>query len=115
MEDVIIDYWSQPVVSPIIRLEDPAAAASLPSECLRFPISPNAIIKDKGGREWETICRPNARTEGAVDVVTRVANKADVSDQWVNGCIEWALGLLKKSGRSGKSDIFGCLDALLRR
>ena len=48
MEDVIIDYWSQPVVSPIIRLEDPAAAASLPSECLRFPISPNAIIKDKG-------------------------------------------------------------------
>ncbi|EKM60594.1 uncharacterized protein PHACADRAFT_203767 [Phanerochaete carnosa HHB-10118-sp] len=73
------------------------------------------VVKDKGGKEWEAICRANARTEGAVDVVTRVALKAEVSDQWVNGCVEWVLGLLKKSGRSGKSDVFTCLDALLRR
>lgn len=73
------------------------------------------IVKTKGGREWEAICRPNARTEGAVEVVTRVALKADIGDPWVNGCIEWVLGLLKKSGRAGKSDIFACLEALLRR
>ena len=73
------------------------------------------VVKDKGGREWEAICRATARTEGAVDVVTRVAQKAEISDQWVNGCVEWVLGLLKKSGRAGKSDVFACLDALLRR
>lgn len=73
------------------------------------------IVRNKGGREWDAICRANARTEGAVDVVTRVAREAEVIDQWVNGCVEWVLGLLKKSGRAGKSDIFTCLDALLRR
>lgn len=78
-------------------------------------ISATDIVRPKGGREWEAICRPNARTEGAVGVVTEVALNAEVGDQWVNGCIEWVLGLLKKSGRTGKSDIFACLDALLRR
>lgn len=73
------------------------------------------IVRGKNGREWDAICRATARTEGAVDVVTRVALKADVGDQWVNGCVEWVLGLLKKSGRAGKNDIFACLDALLRR
>ena len=73
------------------------------------------IVRDKNGREWEAICRATARTEGAVDVVARVALKAEVGDQWVNGCVEWVLGLLKKSGRTGKSDVFACLDALLRR
>lgn len=73
------------------------------------------VVKNKGGKEWDAICRATARNEGAVDVVTRVALKAEVSDQWVNGCVEWVLGLLKKSGRSGKSDVFTCLDALLRR
>lgn len=78
-------------------------------------ICATAAVSSKGGREWEAICRSTARTEGAVDVITRVALKAEVSDQWVNGCVEWVLGLLKKSGRAGKSDVFTCLDALLRR
>lgn len=73
------------------------------------------IVRSKNGREWEAICRATARNEGAVDVVARVALKAEVGDQWVNGCVDWALGLLKKSGRTGKSDVFACLDALLRR
>lgn len=78
-------------------------------------ICATAVVRGKGGREWEAICRATARTDGAVDVVTRVALKADIGDQWVNGCIEWVLALLKKSGRTGKSDVFVCLDALLRR
>lgn len=73
------------------------------------------IVRTKNRREWETMCRASGRTEGAVLVITRVAREVDIGDDWVNVCIDWVLGLLKKSGRAGKSDVFSCLDALLRR
>ncbi|THG96420.1 hypothetical protein EW026_g5420 [Hermanssonia centrifuga] len=73
------------------------------------------LVKVKNRKEWETLCRTSGRTEGAIKVVTRVAREVEIGDDWVNGCVEWVLALLKRSGRSGKSDIFSCLDALLKR
>ncbi|PCH33074.1 ARM repeat-containing protein [Wolfiporia cocos MD-104 SS10] len=73
------------------------------------------VMKTKSRREWDAMCRTTGRTEGTVQVVARVAKEVEIDDNWVNGCVQWLLILLKKSGRSGKSDMFGCLDALLRR
>ncbi|KAF7296627.1 Cullin-associated nedd8-dissociated protein 1 [Mycena chlorophos] len=55
-------------------------------------------------------------TEGAVKVVTRVAREVPsaLGDGWVNGCVEWAMGLLKRAGRGGKPEVFQGLDVLLR-
>lgn len=78
-------------------------------------ISATDVLKTKNGKEWEFICRTTGRTDGAVRVVTKVANKVEIGDAWVNASVEWVTVLLKKSGRSGKSEIFECLDALLRR
>ncbi|CCM03714.1 uncharacterized protein FIBRA_05860 [Fibroporia radiculosa] len=73
------------------------------------------VVKNKDRKEWEAMCRTTGRTDGAVQVVTRVAREVDIDQNWVNGCVQWVISLLKKSGRSGKSDMFNCLDALLRR
>lgn len=72
-------------------------------------------VQTKGGKEWEAMCRTSGRIDGAVEVITRVAQNVEMNDQWINGCIEWVVSLLKRSGRAGKSDLFTCLDALLRR
>ncbi len=74
------------------------------------------IIRSKGdGHEWDAMCRSTGRMEGPVAVVARVAREIDVGDTWVNGSIEWLLGVLKRSGKSGKTDIFACLYVLIRR
>jgi cullin-associated NEDD8-dissociated protein 1 len=73
------------------------------------------VVKTKGRKEWEAICRTTGRTDGAVKVVTKVAKESDIGDDWVNGSIEWILTLLKKGGRAGKPDAFICLEALLRK
>ncbi|KAI0344168.1 ARM repeat-containing protein [Trametopsis cervina] len=78
-------------------------------------ISATDVLKAKDRREWEIICRTSGRTEGAVEVVSRVAREVDMDDLWVTGCVDWALNLLKRSGRAGRNDLFVCLDALLRR
>jgi len=72
-------------------------------------------VHAKGGQEWEYVCRTSGRTDGAVKVVTRVAREADVTETWVNGCVEWATKLLTKSGRTGKAEVFECLTVLLLR
>lgn len=72
-------------------------------------------LRTKDGKEWDSICRTIGRTEGAVKVITRVSREVEISDDWVNGCVEWLLGLLKKSGRGGKVDVFIALDVLLNR
>jgi cullin-associated NEDD8-dissociated protein 1 len=72
-------------------------------------------VHAKGGQEWEYVCRTSGRTDGAVKVVTRVAREADVSEKWVDGCVEWATKLLTKSGRTGKAEVFECLTVLLSR
>lgn len=74
------------------------------------------VVRNHGdGHEWDAMCRSTGRMEGPVAVVTRVAREVDVGDQWVNGSIKWLLGVLRTSGKSGKTDIFNCLDVLLRR
>ncbi|KAI0089964.1 TIP120-domain-containing protein [Irpex rosettiformis] len=78
-------------------------------------ISATDFMRTKDRKEWDAICRTSGRTEGAVEVVTRVAGEVDIDVAWLNGSIEWVLNLLKRSGRSGKNDLFVCLDALLRR
>lgn len=78
-------------------------------------VSATDVMKGKNRKEWDAMCRTTGRTDGAVQVVTRVASEVEIDDNWVNGCIQWLLMLLKKSGRAGKSHMFDCLQALLRR
>ena len=78
-------------------------------------MSATDVLKTKSRKEWEYICRTTGRTDGAVKVVTKVATKVEIGDEWVNGGVEWVTVLLKKSGRTGKIEVFNCLDALIRR
>jgi len=73
------------------------------------------VMQRKDKKEWAAICRTTGRTEGAVEVVSMVAREVSIDDNWVNGCVSWVMVLLQKSGRSGKADVFTCLDLLLRR
>ena len=73
------------------------------------------MLRNKNNKEWEYMCRSTGKTEGAVRVITKVAKEVTISDQWVNGCLEWLMGLLRRSGRTGKGEIFAALDVLLRR
>lgn len=73
------------------------------------------VVKGKDKKEWEAICKTTGKTDGSVKVVTKVAREVAISDQWVNGCVEWVMILLRKSGRLGKVEIFVALDTLLRR
>jgi cullin-associated NEDD8-dissociated protein 1 len=72
------------------------------------------VLRGKNGKEWEAICRTTGKTEGAVKVVTKVAKEVTIGDQWTNGCVEWLMVLMKKSGRAGKSEIFLALQVLLK-
>ncbi|KAG2134947.1 armadillo-type protein [Suillus cothurnatus] len=73
------------------------------------------VIKQRGGKEWQAICRTTGNTGGAVRVVTKVARDVEMSDDWVNFSVERIMGLLKKSERGGKPEIFIALDTLLKR
>jgi cullin-associated NEDD8-dissociated protein 1 len=73
------------------------------------------VMQTKDKKEWAVICRTTGRTEGAVEVVSMVAREVHVDDKWVNDCVAWVMVLLQKSGRNGKTDVFTCLDLLLRR
>lgn len=73
------------------------------------------VMRSKDRKEWEYICRTSGKTEGAVKVVTKVASAAPVDDVWVNGVTQWLIGLLQKSGKAGKADVFGALEVLVRR
>ncbi|TFK38693.1 TIP120-domain-containing protein [Crucibulum laeve] len=72
------------------------------------------VVQSKDRKEWEFICRSSGKTEGAVKVVNKVAREVSVSDDWANGCVEWLMGLLRKSGRLGKVEVFSALEVLLR-
>ncbi|KAJ6521352.1 armadillo-type protein [Mycena vulgaris] len=74
------------------------------------------VVRTRDRREWEALCRAGAKSDGAVKVVTRVAREVPgaLGDAWVNGCVEWAMGLLKRGGRAGKMEVFQALDVLLR-
>ena len=72
-----------------------------------------ALAKDR--KEWEYICRNTAKSESGVRVITKVAKEVQVGDDWVNMCVSWLMGLLTKSARMGKVEVFGALDVLLKR
>ncbi|KAF9482351.1 TIP120-domain-containing protein [Pholiota conissans] len=65
-------------------------------------------------KEWEYICRTTGKHDSAVKVITKVAREVSIGDDWVNGCVAWLMGLLKKSGRTGKVEVFGALEVLLK-
>lgn len=73
------------------------------------------VARSKDKKEWEYICRTSGKTDGPVRAVTKVAQEISVGDDWVNGCVEWLMVLLKKSGRQGKAEIFVALHTLLKR
>ncbi|CAA7267741.1 unnamed protein product [Cyclocybe aegerita] len=72
------------------------------------------VASTRDRKEWEYICRTTGKTDGAVKVITKVAREVKVGDDWVNGCVAWLMGLLKKSGRLGKVEVFTALDVLLK-
>jgi cullin-associated NEDD8-dissociated protein 1 len=73
------------------------------------------VVKSKDQKEWVFICRQTGRIDGAVKVVSRVARELDIGTQWLNGCIEWSMAMLKKSARTEKVEIFECLVTLLEK
>ena len=73
------------------------------------------VMRTKDRKEWESICRTAGSTDGAVKVVAKVAKEVEISDEWVNGCVEWLMVLMRKSGRTGKLDVFNATEVLLRR
>lgn len=73
------------------------------------------VTRTKNRKEWESICRTAGSTDGAVKVVAKVAQEVEISDEWVNGCVEWLMTLMRKSGRSGKLDVFNAMEILLHR
>jgi len=70
-------------------------------------------VRTKDRKEWEAICRSTGNTDGGVKVITKVAREVVIDDNWVNGCNEWLLGLLKKNGRNGKLEVFVALSVLV--
>ncbi|KDR68751.1 hypothetical protein GALMADRAFT_256581 [Galerina marginata CBS 339.88] len=72
------------------------------------------VAKSKDRKEWEFICRTTGKTDGAVRVITKVAKEVYIGDDWTNGCVSYLMGLLRKSGRTGKVEVFGALDVLLK-
>jgi cullin-associated NEDD8-dissociated protein 1 len=73
------------------------------------------VVKLQDGKEWEAICRTAGNVDGAVKVVTRVANDGDVSEQWLNSMVEWTVTLLRRGGKAGKVEVFACLEALINK
>ena len=53
--------------------------------------------------------------DGAIKVVSRVAQEADVGPGWVQSCVEWSLTMLMNSSRISKVELFECLSVLLSR
>ncbi|KAF8907661.1 armadillo-type protein [Gymnopilus junonius] len=72
------------------------------------------VANAKSRKEWEFICRTTGKTENAVKVITKVAKEVKIGDDWTNGCVSYLMGLLRKSGRSGKVEAFAALEVLLK-
>jgi cullin-associated NEDD8-dissociated protein 1 len=113
------DWADEIYVEAVGRLrtnDTDAAVRQCAEECLgELWVCAPEILKTKDGKEWEVILRSTDRTENPLKVITRVAEEADITDQWIDGCIHWILAVLKKSGRVGKADAFTCLEVLLRK
>ncbi|KAF5385600.1 hypothetical protein D9757_006791 [Collybiopsis confluens] len=111
--------WTEPLYEQALaRLathDTDAEVRGCAEECIAdLWICATDVVKAKSGKEWELICRQTGTVDGAVKVVIKVAKEVQVDDTWVNGCMDWILGLLKKSGRPGKTEIFIALDVLIK-
>ncbi|KAJ3996104.1 armadillo-type protein [Lentinula boryana] len=111
--------WPEPIydqaVARLTTHDTDAEVRGCAEECIGdLWICATDIVRGKNGKEWEYICRQTGKVDGAVKVVIKVARDVDIGDAWVNGCMDWILGLLKKSGRPGKNDIFVAFDVLIR-
>jgi cullin-associated NEDD8-dissociated protein 1 len=111
-----VDEVYKQALSRLANHDTDAEVRATAEECIGdLWIAAPDVMKAKDRKEWEYICRPSGKTEGAVKVVTKVAQKAPPGDDWVNGCVQWVIGLLQKSGRTGKVEAFGALVVLLKR
>ncbi|KAJ3873718.1 armadillo-type protein [Lentinula edodes] len=111
--------WAEPLydqaVARLTTHDTDAEVRGCAEECIGdLWICATDVVRSKNGKEWESICRQTGKVDGAVKVIIKVAKEVNVGDAWVNGCMDWILGLLKKSGRPGKSDIFLALEVLIR-
>ncbi|KAG8898086.1 hypothetical protein FRB99_007676, partial [Tulasnella sp. 403] len=77
-------------------------------------LNASTVVKTKDGKEWDALMRGN-RTDGAVQVITKVAAEVDMDDAWVSSSTEWTAGVLRRPGKAGKAAAFTCLQTLLRR
>ncbi|KAG6910631.1 hypothetical protein DXG01_009140 [Tephrocybe rancida] len=109
-----VDAVYEQAVSKLSNHDTDAEVRECAEDCVaNLWIGATDVVRTKGGKEWESICRPTGKTDGAVKVVTKVAKEVSVGDIWVNGVVEWLLNLLKKAGRQGKPEIFLALDVSL--
>ncbi|KAK1235725.1 hypothetical protein PQX77_001032 [Marasmius sp. AFHP31] len=110
-----VDPLYEKTLSRLTNHDTDAEVRATAEDCIAdLWICANDTMKGKGRKEWEAICRQTGRVEGAVKVITRVASEVTVGDDWVNECMEWLVGLLKKAGRAGKAETFVAIDVLLR-
>jgi cullin-associated NEDD8-dissociated protein 1 len=90
--------------------------AACAQECIgELWICATDVMAQKNRSEWTLVCKTNGRTDTSVLVVTKVAQSIVIDDNWVNGCLEWLMNLVKRSGKTGKSDIFVAIEVLLGR
>ncbi|KAF9016837.1 ARM repeat-containing protein [Hymenopellis radicata] len=113
------ENWPEPLyyaaVERLSNHDTDADVRSCAEECIaNLWICATDVVQAKDKREWEAICRATGKTEGAVRVIMKVAAEVSVGDTWVNGCLEYLIGLLRKSGRAGKPEIFNAIDVLLK-
>ncbi|PBK61875.1 ARM repeat-containing protein [Armillaria solidipes] len=111
--------WTEPLyIEAVKRLtshDTDAEVRACAEDCIAdLWICATAVVQSKDQKEWEAICRTTGKTEGGVKVIIKVAREVSVGDNWVNGCLEWLIGLLRKSGRSGKTELFTALDVLVK-
>lgn len=111
--------WSESLYSRVLekleRSDTDIAVRELAETCLaELWICAPDVVRGKGGREWVAL-RRFGRAEGAINVVRRVAERVNMTEQWTRESIEWTLGIIRKSSRSQKDDAFVCLKVLLSK
>ncbi|KAG7450909.1 ARM repeat-containing protein [Guyanagaster necrorhizus] len=110
--------WTEPLHNEAVKRlgshDTDAEVRACAEDCIAdLWICATTVVQSKDQKEWEAICRTTGKTEGGVKVIIKVAREVRVGDNWVNGCLEWLIGLLRKSGRSGKTELFTALDVLI--
>ena len=114
-DDWIVSLYDQ-AINRLSSHDTDAEVRASAEDCIAdLWICAGDAVRSMDNNEWEYICRTSGKTDNAVRTITKVAREVAIGDDWVNGCIAWVMGLLKKSGRVGKVEIFGALDVLLKR